>query len=120
MLEKSSKMSTRDAIAILAGPYQGNRDSWLAKVARAVDGVSFRTMRSLWHNEIKDPNHLAAITVRRQAQIIEARRDAAKLAGVYASAAQAMGNVDPDFYRDQIDVLVGAARILGSLDSTGT
>lgn len=119
MLEKSSKMSTREAIALLAGPYHGNRDRWLANAAKRVTGVSFRTIRSLWHNEITDPDHLAALAVKRQAQILEAQRDAAKLADVYESAAQAMGNVDPDFYRNQIDVLVGAARILGALDSTG-
>ena len=120
MLEKASKMSTREAIAVLAGPYTGNRNSWLAKAARSVDGVSFRTMRSLWHNEIKDENHLAAITVRRQAEIIGTRRDAAKLAATYHRAAQALTNIDEDFPRNQIDALVNAARTLGALDGTGT
>ena len=118
MLEKSSKMSTREAIAVLAGPYYGNRDRWLAKAAKAVEGVSFRTMRSLWHNEIKDPNHLAAIAVRRQAQILEARRDAAVVANFFSRHAQALSNIDPDFHRDQIDAFVKAARALGDRDST--
>jgi glutamate-1-semialdehyde aminotransferase len=118
MLENSSKMSTREAIAILAGPYHGNRDRWLANAAKAVTGVSFRTMRSLWHDEIKNPDHLAAKAVRMQAQIVEARRDAAKLAEIYQGVAHAMGNTDPDFYRHQIDALVAAARILGGLDRT--
>jgi len=119
MLEKSSKMSTREAIAILAGPYYGNRDRWLANAAKAVTGVSFRTMRSLWHNEIKNPDHLAAIAVRRQAKIIEAKRDAAKLADIYQGAALAMENVDPDFYRDQIAAFLSMACRLGNPDSPG-
>lgn len=120
MLEKSSKMSTRDAIAVLAGPYQGNRDRWLANASKSVAGVSFRTMRSLWHNEITNPDHLAAQAVIRQAKIIEAQRDAAKLGDIYRKAARAMGDLNPDLYRHQIDVLVSAARILGALDSAGT
>jgi len=118
MLEKSSKMSTREAIAVLAGPYYGNRDRWLAKAAKAVEGVSFRTMRSLWHNEIKDPNHLAAIAVRRQAQILEARRDAAVVANFFSRRAQALANIDPDFHRDEINAFVEAARIVSGRDST--
>jgi len=116
MLEKSSKMSTRTAIAILAGPYNGNRDRWLANAAKAVDGVSFRTMRSLWHNEIKDPDHLAAQAVRRQAQILEAKRDAAVVANFFYSHAQALTNIDPDFHRDQIDAFLAAARIISGRD----
>jgi len=119
MVEKSSKMSTREAIAIWAGPFDGNRDRWLANAAKAVKGVTFRTMRSLWHGEIDDPDHLAAIAIREQAQKIQtkkARNDVAKLASIYKGAAKAMENVDPDFYRNQIDALVSAARILSTLD----
>lgn len=121
MLEKSSKMSTRESIAILAGPYNGNRDRWLANAAKAVEGVTFRTIRSLWHGEIKNPDdHLAAIAVRAQAQIIKAQRNAAKLADIYQGAAIAMENVDPDFYRDQIAAFLSLARKLGASDSAGT
>lgn len=120
MLEKSSKMSTRESIAILAGPYNGNRNRWLANAAKAVQGVSYRTMRSLWHDEIKDPDHLAAQAVRRQAQLIEAQRNAAKLADIYQGAAVAMENVDPDFYRDQIAAFLSLSRKLGARDSAGT
>jgi hypothetical protein len=114
-------MSTREAITILAGPYNGNRDRWLANAAKAVEGVTFRTMRSLWHGEINDPDHLAAKAVRERAETIQkekARNDASKLAGIYKNAAKAMENVDPNFYRDQIDALVRAARILSAMDRT--
>lgn len=118
MVEKSS-MSTRDAISILAGPYNGNRDRWLANAAKAVEGVTFRTMRSLWHGEISDEKHLAAIAVRKRAQEIQLKKagnDAARLADTYRTAANAMEKIDPDFYRSQIDALVSAARILGAMD----
>ena len=119
MLEKWSKMSTRAAMIILAGrpPSHGELPRWLNKIAKAA-GISFRTARSLWFEEIKDPNHLAARAVRQQAQIEEARRDAAVVANFFNSHAQALSNIDPDFHREQINAFVEAARIVSSRDRT--
>lgn len=117
MLEKSSKMSTREAIAVLAGPYNGNRNRWLANATKAVKGVTFRTMRSLWNNEIEDPNHLAALAVKNRAEVIKAKREAAELAVQFQAIAGGMLAQDEDFYRPQIDRLERLVRIIGGLDS---
>ncbi len=119
MLEKWSKMSAREAMIAIAGgpPAYGELPRWLTKVSKAA-GISFRTARSLWLNEIKNPDHLAARAVRQQAQIEEARRDAAVVANFFNSRAQALANVDPDFHREQIDAFLTAARIVGGGNST--
>ena len=117
MVEKSSKM--RDAMIALAGspPAYGELPRWLAKVAKSA-GISYRTARSLWLNEIKDPEHLAAKAVRQQAQIEEARRDKAIVANFFNRRAQALANIDPDFHRHEIDAFLAAARAVGGRDST--
>lgn len=119
MLEKWSKMTTREAMITLAGapPTYGELPRWLTKIAKA-SGISYRTARSLWLGEISDPKHLAAQAVRRQAQIEEARRDAKVVANFFNSHAQALANIDPDFHRDQIDAFVEAARALSDRDRT--
>jgi chlorite dismutase len=117
MLEKSSKMSTREAMIALAGrpPSYGELPRWLTKVSKAA-GISFRTARSLWNEEIKDPEHLAARAVRQQAQIEEAKRDAAIVANFFSRRAQALANIDADFHRSEIDALLEAVRIVSSRD----
>jgi hypothetical protein len=119
MLEKSSKMSARQAMIALAGapPAHGELPRWLSGISKAA-GISFRTARSLWLNEIKDPDHLAVQAVRRQAEIAEAKRDAKAVANFFNSHAQALANIDPDFHRDQIDAFLEAARIVSGRDRT--
>jgi len=70
MMGKWSKMSTREAMIVLAGrpPAHGELGRWLQKIARSA-GISFRTARSLWNEEITDPNHLAAKAVRQRAKL---------------------------------------------------
>jgi len=118
MLEKLSKMSTREAISILAGPYHGNRDRWLANAAKEVAGVSFRTMRSLWHGEIEDPEHLAALAVKRQAEIVKVQNAARELASTFETLAGGLKSRDQDFHGNDIAALIDAARILRGLDRT--
>ena len=119
MLEKSSKMSAREAMITLAGrpPMHGELPRWLTKISKAT-GISFRTARSLWNEEITDPEHLAAKAVRQQAQIEEAKRDAAVVANFFDRRAQALANIDPDFHRNEIDAFLEAARIVGGRDRT--
>jgi hypothetical protein len=118
MLEKSSKMSTREAMIAVAGsaPMHGELPRWLTKIAKAT-GISFRTARSLWNEEIRDPNHLAVQAVQRQAQIIEAQRDAKVVANFFNSRAQALANIDPDFHRNEIDAFLAAARAVSGGNS---
>ena len=111
-------MSTRAAMVTLAGnpPAYGELPRWLSKIAKSA-GISFRTARSLWNEEITDPDHLAAKAVRQQAEIEEAKRDAAVVANFFSRRAQALANIDPDFHRSEIDAFLEAARIVSSRNS---
>src|SRR4051812_7523186 len=118
MLEKLSKMSARALMIDLAGrpPMYGEQERWLLDVAKKI-GVSYRTARSLWNEEIKKEDHLALKRLRERANIEAARREARALASQYALMAGGMRVSDSDFYRTEIDRLERLARIIGGLDS---
>jgi hypothetical protein len=101
-------------IAIVAGPREwgDTRESWLARVPRRVSTVTFRTVRALWYGEITDPNHWAARDIRREAQLIEARREAAAVAARYETIIGGLNARDPDFHQPEIAALVSALRSL--------
>lgn len=108
----------RTEIATVAGPREwgDTRDSWLARVTRRVPTVSHRTVRALWYGEITDPDHWAARDIRREADLILARREAQSLADQYQSIAGGMRAQDENFYRTEIDRLERIARLIGGLD----
>lgn len=116
----------RREIAIVAGPkdWGDTRESWLDRVPRAVckalgtekETVSFRTVKALWYGEITDPAHWAARDIRRAAELIEAKREAADLASQYQQIAGGMRATDENFYSTEIDRLERLARIIGGLD----
>jgi hypothetical protein len=112
--------NVRREIAIVAGPkdWGDTRESWLGRVPRKVKTVSFRTVKALWYNEISDPEHWAARDIRREAELIQARQEAAELASQYQQIAGGMRATDSDFYRTEIDRLERLARIIGGLDRT--
>jgi hypothetical protein len=121
MLQKLVKMSVREAINVLAGPrdWGDTRDSWLARAAKKVDGVSFRTIRSLWYGTISNTeDHWAAREIRRQAEIIKARKEAQQLAAKYEQFARGFDARDPNLHREDVAALLHAARILRNLDRT--
>jgi len=115
---QSGERSVRRNIAIVAGPkgWGDTRESWLARVPRKVSTVTFRTVKALWYGEIDDPSHWAARDIRREAQLIEAKREAAELAQQYQQIAGGMRAQDENFYRTEIDRLERLARIIGGLD----
>lgn len=117
MSEKASAMSTVAAIETIAGPYRGNRKGWLASVSKAVNGVSYRTVRAFWYREIEDEDHLAAQAIRRTAAELKAKREAKDLASQFETIAGGLNARDPDFHSADIAALVHAARILRGLDS---
>jgi hypothetical protein len=120
MLEKLS-MSVRQAMISLQGnaPMHGELPRWLDGIAKKAN-ISFRTARSLWQNEIKNPDdHLAAREVRRLAQIALAQREARDLATQYENIAERLNANDPDFHRSDAAALIHAARILRGLDRAG-
>lgn len=123
-MEKVSRVSKainwQSEIAAIAGPFDGNRKSWLSRAAHRA-GVTARQMKSLWYGQITNPRHQVAASVLSaadQARLNEARRDAAQLAAIYRSTATALANIDPHFHRGSIDALVEAARVLGGSDRT--
>lgn len=117
---QSGVKNVRREIAIVAGPkdWGDTRESWLGRVPRKVKTVSFRTVKALWYNEISDPEHWAARDIRREAELIEAKREAAELASQYQQIAGGMRAADSDFYSTEIDRLERLARIIGGLDRT--
>lgn len=112
----------RIEIAVVAGPKEwgDTRGSWLARVPTAVrralgtekETVSHRQVRALWYGEITDLEHHAARDVRRAANIIKARRDAATLARNYQALIGKMNATDPEFYSAEIARLERVARLL--------
>lgn len=109
----------RREIAIVAGPkdWGDTRESWLARVPRRVTTVTFRTVKALWYQEISDPEHWAARDIRREAELIQARREASNLASQYQQIAGGMRATDENFYRTEIDRLERLARIIGGFNS---
>jgi hypothetical protein len=112
----------KNEIGAVAGPFlpTDTKQSWLARAARRC-AVSARHITSLYYGHVTDPKFSVAASVLSaadQARLQEARRDAQKLAEIYQNTAVALGNIDPDFHRGDIDALVNAAGVLRSLDRT--
>lgn len=127
MSEKQSGVhQVREEIAIVAGPknWGDTRESWLGRVPRIVskvvgtekETVSFRTVKALFYGEIVDPDHWAARDIRRAAQLIQARKEAAALAVQYQSVIGGLRAADENFYSAEIDRLERVARLLGVVD----
>lgn len=115
-MEKSSGVkNVRREIAIVAGPREwgDTRESWLARVPRKVPTVTFRTVKALYYGEIDDPDHWAARDIRREAELIQARKEAAALAAQYQSIIGGLRASDESFHSSQIDRLECLVRILG-------
>ena len=120
-MEKSSGVkNVRAEISVVAGPREwgDTRESWLARVPRKVSTVSFRTVKALWYGEIDDHDHWAARDIRRAAEIIEGKKEAAALANQFSSALGKLQSGDPDFHQPEIAALVSALRALGYVDRT--
>lgn len=124
MSEKLDRMSSIDwtaQIEFIAGPYGGNRKSWLSRAARR-SGATVRQIKALYYGECRDPKvsvALMVMTAADRARVEKATRNASELANIYRTAAQSLDNIDPDFHRNDITALVDAARILGALGGSG-
>ena len=110
-------------ISVIAGPYSANetRESWLSRAARK-SGSTFWHIKALFYGELKDPKYSVAykiLSAADQARIQKAKRDAEQATALYHNYAARLETIDPDFHREQIDVLLGAARIVGGRDSPG-
>ena len=123
-MEKRSEMSVRQSISIVAGEFDGNRKSWLARIPRRVSTVSLRMVKALWYGEIDDPMHWAARDIRRKADELEAAKrgqaEALALKAQYESIIGGLNARDPDFYRPDVAALLIALSALSRSDSPGT
>lgn len=117
---QSEERCVRKEIAIVAGPrgWGDTRESWLARVPRKVPTVSFRTVKALFYGEIDDPCHWAARDIRRAADLIEARREAAAIADQFETRIGGLNAIDPDFHSPEIAALLRALRQLRGEDRT--
>jgi len=110
-------------ITAIAGAYNptDTRESWLSRAARR-SGATFWHVKALYYDELKDPKYSVAykiLSAANRARIEKAQRDADQATALYRNFAQRLAAIDPDFHRDQIDILLGAARIIGGGDRPG-
>lgn len=118
MSEKSSGVSSmREAISIVAGPkeWSDTRESWLARVPRKVQSVTFRTVKALWYGEITDPEHKAARAIQRAADAILEKREREAAASQLDSMAAGLLVRDPDFYGEEVRQYIHAAHLLRTM-----
>ena len=99
----------RELVAEVAGPraWTDTRETWLDRAAER-SGVTYRTMRSIWHGSIKKENHYAIQLLR----LAAGRKAALDLAAQYESIAEGLATSDPEFHRPHIIALIHAARAL--------
>jgi hypothetical protein len=122
MSEKKVVMNTsinwQEQIAVIAGPYEGNRKGWLSRAARKAN-TTYRAIKGLYYGEYTNPSLSTAqsiLSAADQARIQEAQKDAQFVAEVFSRHAQTLANVDADFHRPSIDALIEAARVIGGRD----
>lgn len=111
----SAAINWQGEIGAIAGPFGGNRKSWLARAARTAR-VPFRQIKALYYGESSDPKHSVGekiLSAAEQARISEARKDAAVVAEIYRRHAEALAVGGQDTDRPEVDALLTAARILG-------
>jgi len=118
VLESWSKMSVRVAMIELMGcePAHGKQVQWLLDITKRVQGVSYRTARSLWLGEIKKEDHWAARAVRAEAEKQKTKRAAEQLAHQFEALAGGSNEATKTLTSADINSLLDAAHILRSMD----
>ena len=116
----------REDIAILAGPRDGVYfDRWLENAFKALTNcgsqITYRMLKSFWHNEIRDPeNHWAAVEIRRAASIVKAQREAGEVAKQIQTLIGSLNVNDPHFHQPTVDALRVALSNLGGMGRSGS
>lgn len=120
MQDKADKnrMSETDwklEVVWVCGPVRetDNRKSWFSRGADAA-GVSYRQIKALFHEEIRDPKYSVGARVKQAAD--EARKEARVHAQQLESLARQMDATDPDFYCEEVNQALHAARMLRGED----
>lgn len=110
----------KNQIEDIAGPYDGNRKSWLSRAARRAS-VSYRQIAGLYYDQVKDPKFSVASSVlsaAEQARIEATRKEASVLASRFAVTAEGLNAKDPDFFSAEINSLECAAHLLRTMART--
>lgn len=120
----STVIDWKNEIADIAGSFEptDTKQSWLNKAARRC-GLTLRHITSLYYGHVKDPRHSVAtkiLSAADQARIERGRKHAAVATEIYRVAAERLAHFNSNRYRDEIDVLERASRIVGDVDSPGT
>lgn len=107
----------RKEISATAGPYQGNRKSWLARAA-AKCGTTPSMIKALYYGECSDPKVSVALGVLSAAE--KARNEAGALAAKFEMAAGILNERNENLHSDDVLTLLGAARALRGVDTAGS
>jgi hypothetical protein len=107
----------RQSIIALAGVrgWGETRERWIEKASRAA-GISYRTAKSIFYEEIADPKssvveHIRnAVEKKNKTQESIARNEFAELATRMQRLEECLAAVDPDFHSPALDALRSAAR----------
>lgn len=113
-----NSVNWREEIAWIAGPfdYRNSRESWLQRAAKR-SGVTFRTMKALFYGQRENPGYEIGNKIREAAK--GARAEALALANQFETIAGGLHAKDADFHSADIAALIGAARAIRGLDSSG-
>ena len=108
----------RVLIVIKGQWWSDTRESWLARVPRKVQSVTFRTVKALWYGEITDPEHKAARAIQRAADAILEKREREAAASQLDTMAAGLLVRDPDFYGEEVRQYIHAAHLLRTMART--
>jgi hypothetical protein len=109
-MENLSSENFRELIeAVTPRSVNDSRESWLRRAARLA-GCSYRSAKSVFYQEITDPDHKTITKLRRAAQ-----HHANNLARQFELAAVALDHRDADFHLHDIDAFRAAAHALRKL-----
>lgn len=116
----SSVIDWKNEIADIAGSFEptDTKQSWLNRVARQC-GLTLRHVTSIYYGHVTDPKHSVAtkiLSAANQARIERGRKHAAVAIEIYRVASERLADLNEDRYRDEIDVLQRASRIIGDVD----
>lgn len=109
----SKSIDWRTEIESFAGPFEGNRKSWLSKAARRA-GTTVRQIKALYYGEMTDPKHSVAVGVLEAAE--KARAEAQELVAIYQSVVGAHDDKNENLSGKDIAALVHVIRALGAVD----
>jgi len=109
----STAVDWRSEIESFAGPFEGNRKSWLSRAARRA-GTTSRQIKALYYGEMTDPKFSVAVGVLSASQ--KAKTEAQELVAIYQSVIGAVDDQNPYLSGKETAALVHVIRALSAVD----